>query len=882
MLYCLVVGMKTFNLKIYHVLLLMMCYNSSYLVFAQKMERLQALMTQTEQFSSFYPQEKVYLHFDNTSYYIGERIFFKAYVTMAADHSLSALSKTLYVDLLNKNGKLVERKIYPVVDGRASGDFFLFEPSLIFAQPHNAGYYEVRAYTRWMRNWDENCVFSRVLPVFNKPWEPGEWPLTMYNTVEVGERIEYNHRKALDLDNLNLTFYPEGGSLVEGVTSTVAFKATDENGASVNLQIGKIRTRKGKQVVDDLFTVHNGMGLFTCTPEAGEEYVADVIYRNKRYVFDLPPVEKQGYVLSVNNYPPKRMVLSIAKSPGMADDTLGLTISCRGKVYASQITPLLGDAPVQLSISKEPLPRGVVQVTLFNSLGKILCERMVFCHNPSAGDRLRIEVDTTELNFAPHSLSRLSFRVTGQQGIPQPYTYFSVSVRDGKTDIPSAYNESAEINLLLSSDLKGYIENPRFYFEKEDATRLKSLDLLMLVQGWKRYAWDQLAGTVPFEVAYKAEKGISIDGKILHLMNKKKEYKDLHISYVMQGLKFDDQLTDENGDYSFTEHFYGKQRIFLQTSNKKYKRRETYITLNRNFSPVPRPLEWGETHYPLYFRNTTPVLGKDLNSSIDLGDATLLDPALVKGINIDSFAVTAKKKRVRMIETVQLDVDFLMEQVRDEGIEIHSLSAFLRRFDPYYGGYKGYYDMRCGCVNDGHFHNDKPCLIYYTDDNITPDFLESDKSNIRKWHAYGGYNVMLGYKKICIFDVPENRDQRKRASLVDIPYGFSVIAIQVHNKAVNRREAYGVRQSTIYGYNHIANFYSPQYLSVPDSSTVDLRRTLIWSPNLLTGQDGRSELEFYNNTSSEEFLINAECIAKQGKIGSLYREAQDKLIKTGR
>ena len=58
------------------------------------------------------PQEKVYLHFDNTSYYHGDKIWFKAYVVLAPTHGMTPLSQTLHVELLNSGGKVIEKKHY--------------------------------------------------------------------------------------------------------------------------------------------------------------------------------------------------------------------------------------------------------------------------------------------------------------------------------------------------------------------------------------------------------------------------------------------------------------------------------------------------------------------------------------------------------------------------------------------------------------------------------------------------------------------------------------------------------------------------------------------------------------------------------------------------
>lgn len=838
---------------------------------AQKTERLQTYMTQSERFNELYPQEKVYLHFDNTSYYIGEHIWFKAYVTKAADHTLSDLSKTLYVELLTTKGILVERKIYPIKDGCANGDFFLPEKDL------NAGYYEVRAYTRWMCNWDKECTFSRIFPIFNKPWEEGNWPLSMYNTVESGgERITYDHRKAPKYEELNMSFYPEGGSLIAGISSRMAFKVTNEEGASVPIQIGKIRTRKGGESLADIQTLHDGMGMFTFTPQEKEEYIADVIYGNKRYVFDLPDIKKSGYTLFLNNYLRKRMILAVTKSPDLPSDTLGLTISCRGKVYASQILSVTGNDPVQLSIPKDKLPRGVVQITLFDSFGQILCERMAFSNTSAEDDKLCIEMDTTELNLSPYSSSKISFRLTDIQGNPQPYTSFSVSIRDGQTDIPTLCPSTPDVHLLLSSDLKGCIENPSYYFEKEDENHLKALDLLMMIQGWRRYEWTQMAKIIPFELKYKAERGISIDGTVLHLMTKK-TYKNAHISYLLKGLKFDDQITDEEGQFSFTESFYGKQRVLLQTRSKKYSKRETYILLNRNFYPFPRTLEWWETHPALYFRGTRPLLSNNIESAINPDNEEIpLD--LVHTLNTDSVIIRAKQKRPR-VETVILDVDFLLEQMRDEGIDAPNLGQFLERFDPYYNGVQSYFDMRSGRRTAAYFHNQKPCITVCTDSKLAkgeydPKDPTSGIINMKNLVRYGGYNQMIGYEKIILIDLPETKEALAKLGLKEDAAGHSLMMIFLHLNAVNRREEYGVRQATVYGYNQVSDFYSPQYLTgVPlNSQTRDHRRTLIWAPNLTTDQEGKSELEFYNNSSCKEFLISTNCVTKKGLIGSSYYE----------
>jgi hypothetical protein len=178
-------------------------------------------------FSKEYPQEKAYLHFDNTSYYLGENIWFKAYVVTAAHNTLSPLSKTFYVELITAEGNVVETKKLKIEDGQCHGQFLL--PDSLFP-----GFYEVRAYTRYSLNVDNDYMFSRVFPVYNKPYKSGDYLQNMRERPRSQRVIQY--RQEYDQkENLSLTFYPEGGNLVAGLNSKVAFKAKGKDGENVTV-----------------------------------------------------------------------------------------------------------------------------------------------------------------------------------------------------------------------------------------------------------------------------------------------------------------------------------------------------------------------------------------------------------------------------------------------------------------------------------------------------------------------------------------------------------------------------------------------------------------------------------------------------------------------
>ena len=182
-------------------------------------------------FSKKVPQEKVYLHFDNTSYYQGDHIWFKCYVVTSGEHQLSQLSKTLYIELLNPGGEIVNKLVLKIENGQCHGDFALNQ------LPFYSGFYEVRAYTKYMLNFGDDVIFSRLLPVFEKPKEEGNYEekeMLKYGRWGTGNYPMRRERPEKG-KAVNLRFFPEGGNLIQGVTSRIAFEATDAFGNPIDV-----------------------------------------------------------------------------------------------------------------------------------------------------------------------------------------------------------------------------------------------------------------------------------------------------------------------------------------------------------------------------------------------------------------------------------------------------------------------------------------------------------------------------------------------------------------------------------------------------------------------------------------------------------------------
>ena len=452
-------------------------------------------------FGKALPQEKVYLHLDNTSYYQGDKIWFQAYV-VTADNKPTALSRTLYVELLNAGGTVVNKATLPIVNGRCNGDFALNH------LPFHSGFFEIRAYTKYMTNFGEDVIFSRIIPVFDKPEKEGNFEekkmlrMRTKNSRYVVKR-EWEERT----DNVTLKFFPEGGNLVTGVASQVAFEATDKGGAPLEVK-GRIANKAG-ETKGEFTTQHEGRGVFEYTPTEGDK--AEVEYQGKSYKFDLPKAQEQGAVMRVDNISMRDSVkVVITKSENLAADLMGAAVMSGGKLFNFSLMDFSEEDSFTFTFSKRRLPAGVARIVLTDPEGNIVADRLFFANK---GKRGTISVESDKDSYEPFDKVKLTLSTNDYAGRPM-LSPISVSVRDNKNEVEA--RSSMLVDLLLMSEIKGYVHNPFYYFEADDEEHHVALDNLLMVQGWRRYNWDWWSGKEAFDLKYMPEQGIEVHGQILH------------------------------------------------------------------------------------------------------------------------------------------------------------------------------------------------------------------------------------------------------------------------------------------------------------------------------------------------------------------------------
>jgi len=451
------------------------------------------------------PQEMVYLHMDNTCYFLGDTLYYKAYVQRSDTGRPTNLSGVLYVELLNQDGYLVEREMLRLKNGQADGTFFLVDTLY-------AGFYEMRAYTRWQLNFgrqehehnkvmdkwflkpeyakeffvDYDKLYSRVFPVYDKPKVPGDYFRDMTTTKPL--RRDFGEEKHTDKPQVE--WYPEGGQLVAGLPQRIAFEVNDDEGQHLEGKV-VILSEQG----DTLYTArteNRGRGVLEATLQPNKKYNAVFASEEgKATRIKMPEIAALGAVMMVEQ--DSQNILANIQLQGIPSDSISLSVITCGQ---KPITlPYNGTS---LSVPLASLPAGVAQLTLKRS-AHVLADRLVFVNKPALQEApLQIEGMKDEYR----ALERVQLGVKGPAG-----STVSLSVRDVKTMDPITDNGNIMTEMLLSSHIKGFVEDPLYYFEADDSLHRRHLDLLLMVQGWRRFGEEITQLAEPYEAKSQVIRG---------------------------------------------------------------------------------------------------------------------------------------------------------------------------------------------------------------------------------------------------------------------------------------------------------------------------------------------------------------------------------------
>lgn len=770
------------------------------------------------------PQEMIYLHLDNTSYYRGDRIYFACYLVTAAKLQPSNLSQTVYVELLNPSGKIIDRCVLKAEDGRCHGSLLVDET------PFYSGYYEIRAYTRYMLNFGPEAIFSRVIPVYNTPKVEGDWADRTMLPYGSAKR-NFSRPKPIKAEKVNAKFYPEGGHLVRGLSTNVGLEITDDTRRPLQAT-GQIIDQSNDSVVAAFTTGHMGRCSFSFVPNS-RKYRANIIVDGRKHHIDLPVIENEGISLTVDNISnPDSINISISRTDRFPTVVVGASVTCRGVLYNRAIFDLSENKTASYIIPHSKLPTGVIQLTLFDSEGNVVADRLFFNNR---NDLVKVEYKFDKESYAPYEQINLDVKLS--HSVP-----FSISVTESDNHVEYGANIMSE--LLLSSELKGYIHNPAYYLGDPVA-----LDQLLMIQGWRRYDWRHLAGIDSYNVENLPEQGIEVHGQVIGQF-KNSPQSGVTISALITGLSdsikdkplfLDTFQTDAQGEFAFRTDIDGKCMLTLSPA-KKGKIKPFRILLNPDTHPALRQYDMAELvdNIEQMQSVTMDTLSNDsIEEIINLYNERVHNLKEIEVIGTASNRVQEKSEAAE-----SFDIAESLEQLINTGAYIpRSLPEMLAALDNHFT-YSG--------------------QILYR--NRTPIFIvEGELGTIgRKQNAlignYDPFDLPLESINQVYINTKKDVIRRYIAELFPAPCAGESIS-ELHNLLERLCGAVvfiepnsvlcgpmkkGMRRAILNGYSNTPEFYSPDYSnSTPLDG--DTRRTLYWSPQIETMSDGPTTISFYNN-----------------------------------
>jgi hypothetical protein len=824
---------------------------------AQKVEALIATMGKS---NHVVPQEKVYLHFDNTGYFAGETIWFKAYVICSDKDNLGSKSKVLYVELVDPTGTVVETKKLKIENGQANGDFPLTDKIL-------SGFFKVRAYTRYMLNWGTDAIFSRVLPIFESPQKKGDYARQVMDAEDLKG---YLPDKTIKEDGIqkkvNVRFYPEGGNLVRGLQSRVAFDVCDKNGNALDAE-GYL-VKDGNQT-EQVRTLREGRGSFLYTPDDKTRLELTIKGGGKRS-FKLPFYITEGCVMTMDVSQNDAVRTVIACTDGMVGKTLGQVFLRDGRVVHKELLRMDGRLQT-LTLPKDSLPAGVNQVVLIDEDGVIQSDRLIFIYPAKSSEKINISF--ADNNSWPHKKMTMEVRT-------QPNATCSMAVTDAET-MTEGFTHNAATWLLLTSDLRGYINHPEYYLEQDDQAHRAAADLLMLVQGWRRYDPAVLEGKKKFTLRYLPEDKLYLNGQ-LHAYSKRNTVDNVALELSMQNRSGDrlrgNTTTDKNGYYAFgLPDCYGTWKTLMFTE-KNDKLTNYYVGIDRQFSPAVRATDPDETtvehpSFPLYNFNLDPSYTDSI-------------PMDMKTHWLENITVTGQKNWVSARAYRQdeglgnknavLHYDCLKaaEAIADRGEALPSLVSWLKSENKKINGN----DNISGTFrhNDawGNFFDDGPQYdnypIAWVVNNVffgvtgyprnTPNKKDGSIKDYGPYYTY--FPTTIGEVKSVYISF--KKEDWLRFVMVPLATAKHLVTIFVYSYGENDMQSKGLRRAYFEAYSKPDEYEQVMNLSQTPANS-DYRRTLYWNPNVKTDAQGKATVQFMNNSTCRSMMVSAEGFTPDGK-----------------
>ena len=767
-------------------------------VYSQE-ETLQKIESGFKKYNEANLQEKLFVHTDRNSYVAGEIVWFKIYCVNAANNQFLDLSKVAYVEVLDKDNQPVLQAKISLQNGNGNGSLTL--PSTL-----QSGNYTFRAYTNWMKNFDAEFYFQKTI--------------TIINTIQKGPDVTEKKPEQFDVQ-----FFPEGGDLVNGLQSKVAFRVTDESGRGTDFSGAIIN--QNNDTVTKFHPAKFGIGSFIFTPAKNSSYKA-VIKTSKQnaIIQNLPDIKDNGFVMTVSDNE-KDNKLQVTIHSNRQDYYVYLFIHSQQHIAAAQIL-YLKDGSAQTEIDKNKLGDGISHLTLFNIINQPVCERLYF---KRLQKKLAIDANADNTQYATRK--KVTIDVSTKDEL-QKATVANMSVAVYLADSTPVYNDDIYSYLWLSSDLQGKAEHPEFYFADTSAPTNEALDNLVLTYGWRRFKWtDVLTDKQPVLRFPPEYEGHLVSGKIVNAESRTPEENIVALLSV-PGRNFQLYSSKSNSDgsiYFNTKDLYGSRLIVAGTNaeqNSKY-RIDFTSPFSENYSAFKTPASD-------YSANAaTNILQRSINmqvKNIFAGDTVYSLPAPIDTVHFfgkpDGRSLLEDYTRFPTMEEV------LREYVREINVRKRSNHFSLTMVNK---NENGDADIKSPVVLlDGvpQFDNGNKITRY--------DALKVKELEIIQEKYYLGPATFDGIASFTTY----------KGDLAGFELDTAA-AILDYDALQLKRE-----------------FYSPRYETKDEvvSRMPDFRNLLYWKPNLQTDKNGKQQISFYTSDQPGKFAVVMQGLSSSGNAGS--------------
>jgi hypothetical protein len=778
------------------------------------------------------PKEKIYIQFDNNIYTPGQTIWYKAY--LQHDNKPSAISSNLYLDWYDQKGNLLQHIVAPVINSSAIGSYGI-------PANFNGKNLRVLAYTRWMLNFDSSFLFQKEFTVISK------------------NSTEKNSTEKQTIPTVTLGFYPEGGELVENIPSVIAFKAI--NSAGMPVSVSGVIMDSEKKTVADFTTVHNGMGKFGFTPMAGNKYVAE--WKDPQGVMQhtlLPVAKPSGVVLTVNNTSSSPSItLERSSKPESLFGRFTIVATMNQQVLFQGVANLTNQSKIQAGIPSDKFPSGVMLLTVFDALKKPVAERILFINNDEYRTDISLTVDTLGLDKRSKNVYNIKLPDTLIASL-------SLSVTDGEEH----HDKSSDIlsQLLLSSEIRGKIFNPSYYFSSAEDSVAAQLDLVMLTNGWRKFLWEEVLANKAPSLRYQPDTGfLSLEGNITRLKEEKRlkaEFMNLLLISKDSSKQF--LFAPIEPDGSFKEEnlvLYDTTTVYFRMNNSTNIPWRSKITIKNSFDKLD-----------------TVVRLNALNNW--LPDTT--GTARIQAIAAEQKRLEELKGKTTLKEVI---VHSRAKNRMQELDERHTSGSFKNASDSY--NFNVLDDKSAQTFGD---------VFTYIQGRIpgvtvrTTGAMGTVKVVRVALHSLkGGETVVPVYLDESYINDPttlKGIPMTAIAYIKSIPPPFvgewgggqgGALAIYTISgddipELIKNTPSQNLDKASLVGYTPVKAFYSPNYAEEhPNMDEKDLRRTLLWKPDIQAeGGNNKIRISFYNNDFSKSLQCILEGVTSDGKLVHLVQK----------